>query len=270
MIFPTINNKKQHSFIARNFLSEKYDSLMKSNQIKKEEYMRPESISENQTYNFTQINPLITPPVKSTETTFGSLGELLLSATETNVSKKVLKKTVPYSNYDRPIEERAERAERGYSRNWGDASSATQTSVMQTILTSSKDLSKEDQAILLGIARIESGFNPDAAATTTSASGVFQIIRSTGENLGISQKNIFSMKDNIKSGVKLFKENIRLVDKKYPQLTGNERAVMLYALHHDGPSLKYGGAGIAREKLSPYLDRFRAITSEASSNSTIR
>jgi soluble lytic murein transglycosylase-like protein len=228
---------------------------------KEPETMRPEEQIGASRTDFSFLTPLQIAPVATTSNTVGTLGEMLLSATVTNVSKKPLRQTVPYANYNRPLELGEAR---GYSRNWGDASAATQTSAMQAILAGAEGLSTEDKAILLGICRIESGFNPDAAATTTSASGLFQIIKSTGETLGLSQKNLFNMKDNIKAGVALFKEHARLVAKKYPHLAGDERAVMLYALHHDGPTLKYGGAQIGREKLVPFLNKFRAITAEAS------
>ena len=198
--------------------------------------------------------------IASTPTTYGSLGELLLAATVTNISKRVLQQTVPYSNYNQSIPRDTARLG-GYSRNWGDASTATQTTVMKKIVDASIDLQPEDRAILLGIARLESGFNPDAAATATSASGVFQFIKSTGYALGLTKETVFDADANIQAGIRLYRSNLKTVQNKYPNLSPNERAVKLYALHHDGPSLKSGGAEIAREKLLPYLEKFRTIAS---------
>jgi putative chitinase len=169
------------------------------------------------------------------------------------------KKYVSYSGLKDPLDTTPGRIS-GYSRNWGHASFATQSQVIEKILHYSKDLTKEDQAILLGIARIESGFNPDAATPSTSASGVFQIVDSTRENLRVAKKNKFDADENIKGGIKLYKENLARVNRDYPHLTGDERAKMLYALHHDGPSLKHGGAKIAEEQLIPYLAKFRQFT----------
>lgn len=165
------------------------------------------------------------------------------------------------SNFNLPISQTPGRLA-GFGRGWGQASADIQHQVMDLILTESSHLSVEDQAVLLGIARVESGFNPDAAATTTSASGVFQLVRETASNLDLSQDNLFNARENILAGVSLFEENTALVNQRFPGLAGNERAVMLYAFHHDGPSLSYGGAEIARRQLLPFLDDFRALTYE--------
>lgn len=169
----------------------------------------------------------------------------------------LLIKSAGHSNYNQPIDRSSGRLS-GYGRGWGQADANTQAQVMNLIVESSKDLTLEDQAILLAIARIESGFNPDAAATTTSASGVFQLIRKTATNLGLSQKEIFDAQKNITAAVDLFSENVQIVNRRYPKLSGHERAVMLYALHHDGPGLNYGGEKIARKELVPYLKQYRA------------
>lgn len=173
---------------------------------------------------------------------------------------------VSYSHYGEPILRNEYRLS-GYSRNWGDAPSSTQSTVMKKILEYSSDLSKQDQSILLGIARIESGFNPDAAATTTSASGVFQIIDSTAKRLGINDNNRFDTDSNIKAGIKLYKQNLQIAKQKFPTISGNDKASLLYALYHDGPSLRYGGAQIADSKLLPYLDTFYQIAQEYQSAS---
>ena len=196
-------------------------------------------------------------PIQSGTSTYGTFGELLTSAVQTNVSKRPLKKIAPYSNYDQPLN--LDGGIHGYSRNWGDASTATQTAVMKKILDYSEDLSSEDQAILLGIARIESGFNPDAAATTTSASGVFQFLASTGKGFGLSPDNTFDADANIAAGVRLFRQNQRIIDSRYPNLSAKDRAIRLYAIHHDGPGMNAGGIQIAKEKLIPNLEKFRAI-----------
>ena len=164
-----------------------------------------------------------------------------------------------HSNFDLPINQTQGRLA-GFGRGWGQASTESQHQVMDLIIQNSSLLSAEDQAILLGIARLESGFNPDAAALETTASGVFQLVKNTAKSLGLSQDKVFDAKENILAGVELFEENRALVNRRFPKLSGNERAVMLYAFHHDGPSLSYGGASIARKQLLPFLDDFREIT----------
>lgn len=169
------------------------------------------------------------------------------------------RKVLSGSNYYRPIDTSPGRLS-GFGRGWGQANLNTQHKVMNLIVQNSLNLRSEDQAILLAIARIESGFNPDAAATTTSASGVFQIVKTTANNLGLSQEKVFDAKSNILAGIELYQENAALLNKRFPTLQGNERAVMLYAFHHDGPTLNYGGAEIARRQMLPFLDGFREVT----------
>jgi putative chitinase len=213
----------------------------------------------NYTSNYTRqfINSLDST-FESKSSMTSDLKTLLEIATQKPYRTSPILNSVSYSGIRQPLDQSPGRL-MGYSRNWGHASSNTQQEVMQKILQYSSDLSTEDQAILLGIARIESGFNPDAATPSTSASGVFQIIKSTGENLGLKKEDRFNADLNIKAGVKLFKENLSLAKKRWPNLTGDERAKMLYALHHDGPSLKFGGSKIASDKLLPYLAQFRQI-----------
>lgn len=75
----------------------------------------------------------------------------------------------------------------GNSRKWGDASLGTKAAVIFAIEDQALKygLSDRDVANLLAIAKVESGFNPDAATTSTisSASGVFQITDSYATDL---------------------------------------------------------------------------------------
>jgi putative chitinase len=65
----------------------------------------------------------------------------------------------------------------GNSRKWGDAPADVKEAVVNMIINEGRKagLSDRDIAILLAIAYIDSGFNPDAAARTTTASGVWII-----------------------------------------------------------------------------------------------
>lgn len=204
----------------------------------------------------TSVEP---PSYTPTSERTGALMDLFLGCcvTGSKVPQRIV--TASYSNYRDPIDQSTSRLA-GYSREYGAASSENQMKVIKMILDKSSHLSSEDQAILLGMARIESGFNPDAAAKSTSAAGVFQFINSTGRAYGLNESNRFDAESNVTAGIKLYSENLKILNRRYPNLAGDERAVMLYALHHDGPSLKYGGASIAREKLLPFIDRFRNLS----------
>ena len=85
----------------------------------------------------------------------------------------------------------------GNTRRWGDAPPEVQKKVIDTIISKSTGygLSTRETAHVLAIAYVESGFNPDAAAGTTSASGVGQFIYDTGKSYGLTYA-IFSKEPN--------------------------------------------------------------------------
>lgn len=104
-----------------------------------------------------------------------------------------------------------------------------------------ENFSLEDQAVLLAIAEIESGFNPMAQAPTTSACGLFQFVERTGEMFGLSPSGCMDPWLNARAEVVHYRTNFEnrvkpLVDK----LSGSERVFrsfeLGYYLHHDGPS----------------------------------
>lgn len=143
------------------------------------------------------------------------------------------------------------------NNSWGNVPHNQKRLVIETILREASGLPLEDQAILLATAELESGFNPMAKAATTSAAGVFQIVKKTGQALGLDDLQRYDMESNIKAGIKLFKQNVTILARKFPGIQGDKRAVMLYALHHDGPSLQYGGAAIGNKSLLPKLRKYR-------------
>ena len=113
-------------------------------------------------------------------------------ATPVNYSELIQKKgyaykTVEsYSHYNDPIDRADDRAA-GTSRIWGDASEAVQKRAIDALIKASQQagLDTRQTAHVLAIARVESGFNPDAAAGTTSAHGLGQFINKTGAHYGI-------------------------------------------------------------------------------------
>lgn len=162
------------------------------------------------------------------------------------------------SLFSLPIDAAPQRL-KGYNREWGGADAATQLQVITVILEMSSDMAAEDRAILLAIARLESGLNPDAAARTSSAAGVFQIIHANWQNLGNPNSDPFQAEDNIKAGLALYKANLKLLPPALAHQYSNLRACRIYALFHDGPSLAYGGERIAEQKLIPLLNHTRKL-----------
>ncbi len=148
----------------------------------------------------------------------------------------------------------------GNTRRWGDASPETQLAVIETLRAeaSRHRLSVDETAFLLAIARVESGFNPDAAAGSSSASGIGQFIDRTGASYGLDASNRFSLRDNVSALVTHLKENLRESYRRVRETTQTDVFRMAYALHHDGPSLQYGGDVIAETYVLPWTERFRA------------
>lgn len=144
---------------------------------------------------------------------------------------------------------------------WGEASCKEKAQVVQHIVRSTAHLPPYDQAVALAIARHESGFNPRARNPTSSAHGVFQVIDATWAGLGLSFGERMQTSRQIEAGVLLLKEySARL---PLSALPNTSRGVQLYALHHDGPSLGYGGSEIGRSKVEPWIPKFEALLKES-------
>ena len=111
---------------------------------------------------------------------------------------------VPYSRMLEHIDN--ERDLKGRSRAYADADDRIRVEIMKLILDKSKEFDLQDQATILAIVAYESGFNPDAATPSTSAAGLFQIVRETGYKLGLREGEFFSAEKNIEAGLKLFRQ----------------------------------------------------------------
>ena len=157
---------------------------------------------------------------------------------------------VDWSYVDDPL---VEGGVRGNSRVWGDVSIETQNTVIDRIVSKGRenDLSDRDIALVLAIAKVESGFNPDAAAGTTSARGLGQFINRTGTTYGITEANQWDLDTQIDALIAHTKDNKELAEGK-----GEE---YIYAYHHDGPSLAYGGLDISKNKVMPLVNQFEAF-----------
>ena len=154
----------------------------------------------------------------------------------------------PTSRYLEPIDTSIGRLS-GKSRVGGDATPEVKFTVAKLILDLSANLSEEQQVSLLTIASIESGFNPDAASPDSSAAGIFQIVKRTAASLDLKPSEVFEPSKNILAGIRLFQSNRQVKKELYVGRSTLERALLDYALHHDGPGLNSGGLKIAPKRV---------------------
>ncbi|MYN02900.1 LysM peptidoglycan-binding domain-containing protein [Pseudoduganella sp. DS3] len=161
------------------------------------------------------------------------------------------KQVKSYSHYKEPVDHSPGRLA-GHSRVWGDASLAVQKQVIDKLIAAAKGagMNVRRTALLLATAKIESGFNPDAAAGTTSASSLGQFVNKTGKFYGLNDSNRFDTNANVKALLAHFLDNEALAKKR------GKPDVWCYKYHHDGPSGNYGGEGLATGKFSKLADLY--------------
>jgi len=118
----------------------------------------------------------------------------------------------------------------------------TQREAVRAILFHARKagLNIEDQSVLLAVADIESGFNPLARAPTTTACGIFQFVKRTGEMFGLSQSECMDPWQNAEAGVAHCVYNYEpRIARQLQDVKGTERLFrafeLSYYLHHDGP-----------------------------------
>lgn len=157
----------------------------------------------------------------------------------------------PWSHYREPIDNGEGRLH-GESRRWGDATPETQSRVIDRLIESSREagLTPRETAQVLAIARIESGFNPDAAAGTTSASGLGQFIDRTGRSYGLNNGNRFDAEAQSDALVQHYIDNRDLARSR------GQGEEYIYKYHHDGPSRDYGGLGLSNREVMPHMDQY--------------
>lgn len=158
------------------------------------------------------------------------------------------------SHYPDPIDDTPGRLA-GNSRIWGDASPEVQSRAIDALIAASEraGLSVRQTAHVLAIARVESGFNPDAAAGTSSATGLGQFIDKTGAAYGISDANRGDVNKQAEALVAHFRDNLELATRR------GQGEEYLYKYHHDGPSKDYGGLGLSRAKVMPYIGPYETF-----------
>ncbi|MGO3127153.1 MAG: peptidoglycan-binding protein [Luteimonas sp.] len=162
-----------------------------------------------------------------------------------------------WSHYLEPIIDDPARLS-GNSRIWGDATPEVQSRVIDSLVEASREagLDARNTAHVLAIARIESGFNPDAAAGTTSASGLGQFVDKTGLSYGLNGNNRFDVDAQASALVAHFIDNRALAERR-----GQDEAY-IYKYHHDGPALDYGGLALSRAKVLPLIESYTRFVEE--------
>lgn len=158
------------------------------------------------------------------------------------------------SHYDDPIDHGAGRLA-GRSHIWGDASPEVQSRVIDDIVAAAgrAGLDAHQTAYVLAIARVESGFNPDAAAGPTSAYGLGQFIDRTGAHYGINDANRGNVTKQAEALVAAYLDEATLARAHHHD------EAYVYKYHHDGPTRDYGGLAISENEVMPYIAPYEAF-----------
>ena len=157
------------------------------------------------------------------------------------ISDNTINQIISQSNYTRRFD--ANKVDKNAKREFLQVGAPiwSQQSVVRAVLFYSRKekLSIEHQAVLLAIVEIESGFNPMARAATTSACGLFQFIKATGERYGLKREDCMDPWLNAKSGIEHYLDNYEeRIKTRVSTLKKSKKAIQLfemgYHLHHDG------------------------------------
>lgn len=172
---------------------------------------------------------------------------------------KKLKAPFTIASHSHYLEELKKEGLRGNSRIWGDATIETQHTaiVLTTAILRANKFREEDIAFALCLLRVESGFNPDAAAGSSSASGLGQFTDRTrevlAERIGIDGKVATSNKFDAVLNILLLVPQLKECFDYARKAVGVNKYVAAYEYHHDGPSGGSGGAEIAQREVLPRL-----------------
>lgn len=174
-----------------------------------------------------------------------------------NIKGSPYRKIAKHSHYATAID-RAPGRPAGNSRIAGDASNAVKLASVNAIVRASRSagLDLDDTARVLAFARVESGFNPDAAAGTTSAAGLGQFIDGTWK--GVTGLKVANSADrwNIDSQAEALVEHYSHL--KAITIKRGLSDEYIYALHHDGAGAKdlVPGYTISIKSVEPFVDDF--------------
>ncbi|MFN4100283.1 MAG: transglycosylase SLT domain-containing protein [Pararhodobacter sp.] len=104
----------------------------------------------------------------------------------------------------------------------------------------------DQEAMVLAIAYVESGFNPDAAAGITGAKGLGQFIRKTGASCGLTDSSRWDTQEQARATVQHTLDNYKAARDAG---LGDE---YVYARHHDGSFTNAcAGVDLARASVVP-------------------
>ena len=139
-----------------------------------------------------------------------------------------------------------------FSRAAGDTTKEEKQKVINLIVGTGRQagMSEREIAYTLATASVESGFNPEAAAHESSASGIGQFVNLTGKSDNINKDTRWNLEAQVQALVDHTVDNIAMAKQKG---LGEE---YIYALHHDGPKLNRDGLSISREKVMPLVDKY--------------
>lgn len=156
-----------------------------------------------------------------------------------------------------------DRPNKGNSRVGGDVSIEVQERAMKSIVSEGirQGMDERQIAMTLAIARHESGFNPDAAAGTTTAHGLGQFVNKTGNAYGLDDTNRWIMEEQARALVTHTLDNYKLAKNR------NQGEEYVYKYHHDGASKDFGGLGLSQKFVMPnvetYVNFVRQITTDS-------
>jgi len=147
------------------------------------------------------------------------------------------------------------------SRSAGATTKAMKQKVIDLIINTGYQAGMTDVevATTLAIAAHESGFNPEASARESSASGVGQFLNDTGTKYGLNDGNRWDLSMQVQALVDHTQDNFEVVRKK--SLSND----YVYAIHHDGQtkvskqnysSTSTPGLNISKEKVMPLVNKY--------------
>ena len=161
-----------------------------------------------------------------------------------------------HSYFNTPIPESDFLNLHGNSRRWGDVNKRVQKKVIDTLISVCKEYGIKDYdliRIIVAIARVESGFNPDAAAGSSSAAGVGQFIRKTGEHYGLNDSNRFDIEAGCRALVAHCLDNFARAERA--GYSGDKLYLAIYKLHHEGSFTNdFGGWKLANGVVNNWFD----------------
>ncbi|MCC6610223.1 MAG: hypothetical protein IT515_11210 [Burkholderiales bacterium] len=161
------------------------------------------------------------------------------------------------SHFNEPIEH-ADGRPAGETRLWGDASEDVQEHAIEALVAASAlfGLAQREAAHVIAIARVASGFNPDAADPASSRAGLAQFDDAAAERLELAGETRFDLEANAEALVRAYIEAKKHAQKR--GTAGRDQDVMIYKVIHDGIEGDHGGLEISRREVMPLVESIHA------------